>query len=132
QERRELSVASLARGKLELVDNRERQLDDVAAVNAGVSVVSLDDVAEQESGPSVRVSELELVVDANAALAREHGEERDQRERQENAPRRRLRREGDGEADRSQARVDRVDGRHRAQLHGRPDAERNPLAAGGR
>ena len=43
--------------------DREHELDDLLAVRAGVRVVGLDHVAEQERGAAVGLSELERVVD---------------------------------------------------------------------
>ena len=56
-----------ALGEAELLDHGQREGDHVAAVLARVAVVGLDDVTEQEGGTSVGVSELELVVDPDAA-----------------------------------------------------------------
>jgi hypothetical protein len=47
-------------------------------VLAGVAVVGLDDVTE----PAVGVAKLELVVDPDAALAREDREKADERQRE--------------------------------------------------
>ena len=70
------SVAPLAGAELELVRDAHRELDDVAAVHAGVGVVGLDHVAEQERRAAVGVAQLELVVDPHPALAREDREQR--------------------------------------------------------
>ena len=48
---------------------REHEIDDVAAVDARVRVVGLDDVAEQERRAAVRVAQLERVVDPALPLA---------------------------------------------------------------
>ena len=72
QQRNELGVAPVARVRdAELVADGEHEVDDVAAVAAGVLVVGLDDVAEQEGGAAVRVAQLERVVDAVLALLAE-------------------------------------------------------------
>ena len=76
EQRRELCVAPLSSRKPQLVDDREREVDDVLAVRARVRVVGLDDVAEEERGAAIRVAKLELVVDAHPPLAREDAEQR--------------------------------------------------------
>ena len=115
----------------ELVRDRERQVDDVAAVRAGVRVVGLDHVAEQEHGAAVGVAQLELGIDPHAALPREHREQADQRKGEHDREGRVHGRERNGEPDRREARVDGVNPGHRAQLHLRRDAEHGPLAHGG-
>jgi len=55
-----------------LVADRGREVDDVAAVGAGVGVVRLDHVAQQQGGAAVGGRQLEHVRDARRALAREH------------------------------------------------------------
>ena len=72
----ELDVAALAQVEAELVGDAERELDDAAAVAAGVGVVGLDHVAEQQRRALVRLAQLERLVDARLALVREHGEHR--------------------------------------------------------
>ena len=131
QQRRELEVAPLARAAARARRRHAAQLDHVTAVHAGVGVVGLDHVAEQEGGAAVGVAELELVVDPNPALAREDREQADQRQREHHAVRRGLGRKGHGEPDRSKACVDHVDGRHRTQVVLRRHAERDPLTGGG-
>jgi hypothetical protein len=49
-------------------------------VEPRVGIVGLDDVAEQQRGAAIRVRELERVVDPNLPLAREHEQQRDQRQ----------------------------------------------------
>ena len=83
QQRHELGVAPGARVEPEFVRDRYRQRDDVAAVRAGVAVVRLDHVAEQERGAAVGVAELERVVDACFSLARERAEEGDERQHEQ-------------------------------------------------
>jgi hypothetical protein len=90
QERRKLRVTPLARAEPELVRDAQRHVDHVATVHAGVGVVRLDDVAEQEGGAAVGVTQLQLVVDPYAALAGEDRQQRDERQREHDTVRRRL------------------------------------------
>ena len=85
EQRRELCVAPFTGGKPELVGDGERQVDDVPAVMPGIRIVGLDDVPEEERGPTLGVAELELVIDAHSALAREDGEQGDQRQGEHHA-----------------------------------------------
>ena len=114
----------------ELVRDRERQVDDVAAVRARVRVVGLDHFAEKEHGPAVGVAQLQLGVDPNPPLAGEDDEQTDERQREHDGERRVDGRERDGEPDRREPGVDRVDPGHRAQLDLRRNAEHGPLAHG--
>ena len=79
----ELDVAALAQVEAELVGDAEREFDDAAAVAAGVGVVGLDHVAEQQRRALVRLAQLERLVDAGLALAREHREHRGERDHQQ-------------------------------------------------
>ena len=54
---------------------------------AGVRIVCFDDVPEQHGGASIRVAELERVVEANLALARKVGQKSQQRQREDDEPR---------------------------------------------
>ena len=83
QQRHELGVAPAAGVEPELVGDGDGERDDVAAVRAGVGVVGLDDVAEQERRAAVGVAELERVIDTGPPLARERAEERDEREHEQ-------------------------------------------------
>ena len=125
---RELCVAPLAGGKSELVDDRKCQLDDVLAVLSRVRVVGLDDVAEQERCPAVGVAQLELVIDAHTPLAREDGEESDERQGEQHSCGGASARKGDGEPDRGEPGIDHVDRAHRAQVEPGRHSERGPLA----
>ena len=71
QQRDELAVATSFGVEAEPIAHAEHEVDDVAAVAAGVGVVGLDHVAEQKRGAAVRVAQLERVIDAPAPLARE-------------------------------------------------------------
>src|SRR4051794_31707480 len=53
EQRSELGVAPFLVGEAQLVVHVEHEVDDVAAVAAGVRVVGLDDVAEQKGGAAV-------------------------------------------------------------------------------
>ena len=85
EQSRELCVAPLRGGKLELVDDGERQLDDVLAVFPRVGIVGLNDIPEKERCPSVSVAQLELVVDADTTLLREDRKQSDERQGEQNA-----------------------------------------------
>jgi hypothetical protein len=87
----------------------ERQLDDVAAVRAGVGVVGLDDVPEQQRGAPIGLRQLECVVETPPPLAGEDRE--DTAERQQAKRRQRLPagRNGEREAHRREEHVDEVD-----------------------
>ena len=71
----------------EAVGDAEHEVDDVATVAARVLVVGLDDVAEQHRGAAVRARELERVVDAALALARERREQQEHRQNEQERPR---------------------------------------------
>ena len=72
----------------------------MAAVNARVGIVGLDDVAEQERRAAVCVAQLERVVDATLALARERAEQRDEWQHEDDERRMRVAREGDRQPER--------------------------------
>jgi hypothetical protein len=122
EKRRELRVAPGARAEAELARDREREIDDVAAVGARVGVVRLDDVAEQERRPAVGGAELEDMVDPHLALPCEDRQQEDEREGQEQAVRIPHRGERHGETDRSQSGVDEPHEAHGPEL----DARRHP------
>jgi hypothetical protein len=50
EERYELDVSSLLRSQPELVGNGDGEIDDLAAVAAGIGIVGLDDVSEEVTG----------------------------------------------------------------------------------
>ena len=66
QQRAELEVAPAVGVEAEAIADGEREFDDVAAVLAGVAVVVLDDVAEDERHPLVGAVELDEALDARA------------------------------------------------------------------
>ena len=80
EECRELGLPPRLRVEAELVGDVEDERDDVLAVQPRVRVVGLDHVSEQERSAAIRVRELERVVDARRALAREVGEQAHQRQ----------------------------------------------------
>ena len=106
EERRELRVAPFARREAEVVADVEHELDDVARVHPGVLVVGLDHVAEQERRPAIGLRELEEVLLARLALAREEREERDERQHEDDRRGLLRRRDRDGEPDRREREVD--------------------------
>ena len=71
------SWAAVSRSRSPTAD---RQLDDVAAVAAGVLVVELDDVAEQQRGAAVGGAELERLIDPPRALAGEQPQQPHERQ----------------------------------------------------
>ena len=82
EERDELGVAAiLSASSPSIVGDPEHERDDVAAVAAGVGVVRLDDVAEEERGAAIGLRELERGLDARLPLAGERAQK--QRERQD-------------------------------------------------
>ena len=85
EQRGELCIAPLSGRQPELVDDCERQVDDVLAVFPRVRVVGLDDVPEEERGPTVGIAQLELVVDAHPPLAREDRKQSDERQGEQHA-----------------------------------------------
>ena len=104
----------------------EHEVDDVAAVAAGVGVVGLDDVAEQERGAAVRVAELERVVDALLPLAREVAEQRHERQDEQ----RRARRDALASRTRRRGRPARAPRRRVDEPHGAGDSgERDAVRA---
>ena len=80
EQRGKLRAAPVARFELELVGDRDHEIDDVAAVSAGVLVVGFDDVAEQHGRSAVCGGELERVVDPPLTLTREGREEQQHRQ----------------------------------------------------
>ena len=128
EQRRELCVAALRARDAELVADIGYERDDVAAVLARVRVVRLDDVAEEEGGAAVRVAELERVVDARLPLAREVGEQRDQR--QDGDERRRVIFGADGgqQRNRRQREIDGPDPDHEAEQAERRHVAADPVA----
>src|SRR5438309_1912569 len=95
EQRVELGIPPLRRVEVEPVRHRERQLDDVTAVRAGVRVVRLDHVAEQERGAAVRGRELHRVIDQRSPILREESHQSEYGQREEHQ--RRLVGGGEGE-----------------------------------
>ena len=119
----ELDVAPLAQVEAELVGDAEREFDDAAAVAAGVGVVGLDHVAEQQRRALVRLAQLERLADARLPLVREHREHPGERDHQHGHDRPdRDRRHGREQADRGEGAVEPVDGRHQSQALARRGA----------
>ena len=81
QQGAELEVAHLLGTERNLLAQSERQPDHASAVLACVSIVGLDHVAEDERGAAIRVVELEQAGDPIAALACEHGQHAEDRQR---------------------------------------------------
>ena len=99
----------------EPVRHVEHEGHHIAAVTPGVGIVRLDDVSQQHGGPPVRVSELQGMVDANLPLAREVGQQPDQRERDDDQRRVCATSERRQDRDRGQGKVDGPDPHHEAQ-----------------
>jgi hypothetical protein len=76
----------------------------------------LDNVAEQVGGAAVGVAELECPVDLSSVLAREEGEQADERKHEQERVRRLARGNGDGDPDRCECRIHDPDGSKGAQL----------------
>ena len=114
QERGELCVPARARVEPEPVGDRDDEIDDGPAVAARVGVVRLDHVAEKYRRATVRARELERVVDAHLALAREDLEQRDEGQDEEDPPGAADGRDRDDEADRGERGVDEHGHTHRA------------------
>ena len=103
QERRKLRIATFTSTDPEAIADIEHQGDDIATVAPGIGVVGFDHIAEEECRPSIRVAELERVVDPNLALPREHDEQAHERQNE---------RDRDRVVDRDQ-RSEQADGRER-------------------
>ena len=112
QQRAELGGAAGVLVDPEPVGDGHGELDDVLGVLAGVGVVGLDDVAQQQSRPAVGARELDRLLDARRALEREDREETGERQHEE----RRVGLVGGGEggeqADRREEQVDAVSHLH--------------------
>ena len=88
QQRAHLGLAPHVLADAELVGDLDRQLDDVLGVVAGVLVVLLEQVAQEQGGAAVGAAELEAALDARVALAAEADEQRREREHEQRADRR--------------------------------------------
>ena len=91
-----------------------------------VGVVGLDDVSEEERRAPVGVAELERVVDPAVALAREEGEEREQRDDEQDRERLVVSDHGEEEPGRGERRVHEVDGGGHPELGPEGDVECHP------
>ena len=78
----------------------------MAAVASRVRIVCLDHIAEQQSGPAIRVAQLECVVDPPMALAAEVAQEADEREDEHDELGPGVRCEREDEPDRRERSVD--------------------------
>ena len=126
QERAELDQALLAVAHADLARDLDGQLDDAAAVLAGVVVVVLDDFAEEQRDALVGRAELDLLLDPVRALLRERGDHGGQREDAEDRGRAD---DGDGggeQADRRERGVDEPHDRELADVEARPAAGDHP------
>ena len=128
QQRHELGVAPAAGVEPELVGDTEAERDDVTAVAAGVGVVRLDDVTQQERRPAIGVRELERVVDASAPLPCEDLEQARERQHEQEGRGLRHRRERGEQPDRRERGVDRPRPAHVPDELARRDAEGEPFA----
>ena len=92
QQRAELGLAPHVLADAELLGDAHREVDDVLGVVAGVLVVVLEQVAQQQRGAAVGAAELDRLGDPRLALAGEDGEQRDEREHEQRGRRARRRR----------------------------------------
>ena len=95
-------------------------------MRAGVRVVCLDDVPEQERGAAVRMAELESVIDTAAPLARERAQEPDEREHEQEGGSLFDGRERREQPDRRERRIDAPRDGQVADEEPRRDSERDP------
>ena len=99
----------------ELVGDRDGELDHVLGVLAGVGVVGLDHVAEQQRGAAVGAGQLDRLLDARGALAGEDREQPGERDHEEHGVRLVGGGEGRQQADREEQGVDAVGHRELAE-----------------
>ena len=104
------------------------EVDDVLGVVAGVLVVGLQQVAQQERGAAEGAAHLDRLGDPGLALAREVGEQVDEREHEQGGGRRGRGGDRGEQADRGEQRVDEEDLAQLAEDHARrqPGAEVGP------
>ena len=131
EQRGELGVAAAGIVEPQLLRDCHDQVDHVPAVAARVRVVRLHDVPEQERRAAVRGRQLERMVDPHLSLAREEGEKAGERRGEEDELRPAARDRCDGQADRSERRVDHPDPGHEADAPARRDPEPEPVARRG-
>jgi len=127
QQRGELEVAALDRAEAHLVADAQHQRDDAPGVLAArVGVLGLERLAHQQRGPAVGLRERDGVLDPALALARQHRQQPDERQRRQQRPRLVEGDDRDHEADRRERAVDGE--RDRGLAHAEPgrDAMREP------
>ena len=95
---------------------------------AGVVVVVLDDLAEEQRDALVGVAELDGLLEAVAALLGQRGDERAERQDGEQRDRRIRGDDGDQQADRRERAIDEGDDAELAEVQARPAAGAQPLA----
>ena len=123
QERGELGALPVAGVELERLRDLHGQRDDVAAVAAGVGVVRLDDVAEQECRAAIRMAQLDGVVDAHAPFPGKNRKQAEERDDEQEGGGMARRAERNGEPDRRERRVHEVDPAERLEQSTRRDAD---------
>jgi hypothetical protein len=123
EHRPELGLAAHVLPAAQGVRDADGERDDVLGVAAGVLVLLLEEVAQQQRRAPVGLPELQRPRDARLALARQQSEEPDERQDQERRPRGRRRGEGGQQPDGRQQRVDAVHERHLAEHLARRDPE---------
>ena len=90
EQRAELDVAALPRAQPHGVGHRHRQRDDAAAVEAGVLVVDLEHVAQQQRRAAVGAAQLDRLAHARAALEGEDEQQAGEREHEQHGVRARC------------------------------------------
>ena len=133
QQRAELDVRAAVVVQAQGGGDVEREADDALAVFAGVGVVGLDDVAEEERRALVGVVQLGQLLEALVALAREDAHQQEQRRDQHTGhspwpAARRRRRPAPGPRGR---RRPRRSARPRATSSRQRDSSKRPVAHGG-
>jgi len=89
-----------------------------------VLVVGLDDVTEEHRRAAIRTRELERVVDAALAFARERREQQQNRQDEQERPGTPVRREGDEQAEWREQRVDGEHGQDGVDMRAERDLDR--------
>ncbi len=123
QERAELGLAAYFLADAHPLGDAHGEVDDVLGVVAGVLVVVLEQIAQQHRGAAVGTSEFDRLGDPRLALAREDGQQRDEREHEHRGRRSAGGREGDEQADGREHRVEPED----LDEFGEHDPRRHPL-----
>jgi len=127
QQRHELRVTAAPCVEAELLGDSDRKRDDIAAVRAGVGIVGLDDVSEQERCSTIGMAELERMVDTRPPLARERAQEAGEREHEQERRGMLDGRQGGQKADGRERRIDGPREAHVADEQAGRDPQRNPL-----